>query len=436
LINKVVSLPYYSKLIEHYQAFRTLPGFVLLQSTDLKRGRFDILSAYPHDQIQIPRTTSSLEQDVARFAASLPNSRTSTSSFPFQGGPIGYIAYDLGALLQGIEEKTHPVLKDMPLLDMGYYNWAIIADHHKRIVNLVSFDSKMDKSFLREMEYLWSKPADDVEFKIKNNFSPLVSKSHYENALETIHEYLNKGRIYQVNYTQPFTAKFCGDPWMFYKNHSQSNPVPFAAFLAFDNYEILSFSPERMLLYDQGDLTSSPIKGSAPRSKIEELDRELAVKLSLCEKNKAENVMIVDLVRNDLGKIAEPGSVKVTKLLELQSFNGVHHLVSTVVAKARADVSPWECFMSIFPCGSITGAPKLEAMRVISELENTARGVYCGAIGYFSSHGRSDFNIAIRTIASVDNYFYLGVGGGIVMDSNTQEEYAECYTKIAALFDT
>ena len=244
-----------------------------------------------------------------------------------------------------------------------------------------------------------------------------------------------KGRAYQVNYTLPFLAEYEGDPWSLYEKLTQLNPVPFGGFLRFDDLDILSFSPERFIQQVGSNILTSPIKGTSPRSNDPETDLNLKKQLLASEKDKAENVMIVDLMRNDFSKISKKGCVKVEKLFECQSFQAVHHLVSHISSTIKNDKNLSDLLKACFPGGSITGAPKLESMKIISELENYGRGVYCGSLGYFSYHGNIDTNIAIRTMIAKDNQLYLQAGGGITVSSNCLEEFNECYTKLKAIVE-
>lgn len=433
----VIPLEYSNSLHQHYQAFSHLPGFVLLESGDKSRGRYDILSAYPYDRILIENTHQDLDDALDRLNQIL-SVTNSNHHLPFLGGAIGYISYDLGASLLRLPRNSQPSLSDMPLLDLGMYDWAIIADHDKKEVSLVIGNQhESSKEIASEIIYLWKKSAGHIDTRVKlaSEFKPLITKDNYYSAIQAIKQALKEGRSYQVNYTQPFTAEYTGDGWALYQQITHKNPVPFAAYMRTPTAELLSFSPERFLLYEQGRLLSSPIKGTARRSSNPLEDLELKQQLLACDKNQAENVMIVDLIRNDLGKIAQPGTVKVTSLCEIQSFQSVHHLVSDISANCLASISPMTAFMSCFPGGSITGAPKIESMKIISELEPYARGVYCGGIGYFSNHGRFDTNIAIRTITAKDEKLHLAAGGGIVIDSLSEDEYRECFTKIAAIIN-
>ncbi|RUR09471.1 aminodeoxychorismate synthase component I [Legionella septentrionalis] len=430
----VSSLKCTKTLIEHYQSLAHLPGFVLLESSDRKSGRYDILAAYPYEIFSMPRHGRDSKETFSCLQSLLPVVE-SNSDLPFQGGAIGYVSYDFGAELYGINASPHALLINTPLMEFGLYDWAIITDHHQQKTYLVAANQRAETaSLIKEIEHCWYGQQTLVNsFTLVKEFKPLISRDAYQKAFCAIHEDLRKGRAYQVNYTQPFIAHFNGDPWEMYKRISRCNPVPFSAFLRLHQMDVLSFSPERFLLMDKESLLTSPIKGSARRSPDASEDTRLKKALAVCEKNKAENVMIVDLMRNDLGKISVPGTVNVNALCELQSYNSVHHLVSHIEAQCRQDVSTIEAFMSCFPGGSITGAPKKEAMRIIHEHEPFARGIYCGSIGYFSAHGRFDSNIAIRTVTAKEEQLYLAAGGGIVMDSTWEDEYEECYTKIKAI---
>lgn len=431
-----VLLDYHPFLQKSYQKLCNLPGFVLLESTDRTRGRYDILSAYPYDRIIIKENTpnkNSILNNLKQKLSLVP----SENDLPFQGGAIGYISYDLGARLLDINSGAQPTLQNMPLLDLGLYDWAIIVDHYLKKVSFFAANRHSSTADIsKEVIKLWQKDSPtDKSFSVNSNFVPLISKDAYAESFLEIYKALKQGRSYQVNYTQPFHAGYGGDAWEMYKKISSKNPVPFSAYIKTEVASILSFSPERFLLYDQGKLLTSPIKGTIGRSNNPAEDDLLKSQLINCSKNRAENVMIVDLLRNDLGKIALPGTVQVSNLCSIQSYHSIHHLVSDIEAQCLDFIHPFEAFMSCFPGGSITGAPKLESMRIIYEQERYARGIYCGSIGYFSLHGRFDTNIAIRTITAKDDILHLAAGGGIIIDSNCEDEYRECYIKIAAIIN-
>lgn len=429
----ILNLPYHNQLVDYYQKLSNLPGFVLLESRDKTRGRYDILSAYPYEQISLKAPV--VQADIfTQLQACIP-ATPSQADLPFQGGAIGYFSYDLGAQLAGIASTPQPILSGMPLIDIGLYDWAIISDHLlKRVVLFAANRCRETSTQVAKVMSLWHKEEQTkTKFNIIKRFTPLINKARYQQAFAAIYQYLQQGRAYQVNYTQAFQGAYQGDPWQMFKQVGARNPVPYAAFLRTRFAAVLSFSPERFLSMDNDQLLTSPIKGTARRVVDPRADSLLAEKLSSCSKNRAENTMIVDLMRNDLGKIARPGSVQVSALCQLQSFQGVHHLISDIKALRCERLTPFEVFGACFPGGSITGAPKREAMRIIAEQELHGRGVYCGSIGYFSRHGRFDSNIAIRTITARQGILHLAAGGGIVIDSHWEEEYDECFAKIAAI---
>ena len=428
----IIPLPYSDDLITNYQSLSNLPGFVLLESSDKQRGRYDIVTAMPYDSLKIHRNSADIHNAFKLLQSMLPT-HPSTCDLPFQGGAIGYIAYDVGEILAGIHSTPHSA-NNMPLVDMRFYDWAIVVDHQLRSVNLVVANTQPETpAYMDEVQARWQRSSKSSSFILQQELTPLISQSDYEYAFNAIHHDLKRGRSYQVNYTQPFLGQYTGEPWEIYKRVRAKNPVPYSAFLRATDGDIISFSPERFLTMENGHVLTSPIKGTIKRSADPALDQQLKLSLMASSKDQAENVMIVDLLRNDLGKFAEPGSVKVTALCEVQSYNAVHHLVSNIEAICPQAIKSTQVFEACFPGGSITGAPKLEAMRIIHEHEPFSRGVYCGSIGYFSAHGRFDSNIAIRTLVAKQETLYLSAGGGIVIDSNCQDEYQECFTKIAAI---
>ncbi len=418
-----------------YGLLSHLPGFVLLESSDVSTGRYDIVSACPYESIRIDADDNI--DDALRYIQKKIPRQPSTLDLPFQGGAIAYLSYDLGERLAGIFSRPQPGLEGLPLADFGLYDWAIICDHHLKKVSFFAANRQPETAAVMDMILtLWEKSTPQPQpFSLQSCFTPMISRDHYEASFEAIHEAITKGRSYQVNYTQPFIADYTGSTWGIYDSLCTKNPVPFSAYLNLKDSHIISCSPERYLLMEKGQLLTSPIKGTVKRSLDSKEDWYLKYQLEQCPKNRAENVMIVDLMRNDLGKIAMPGTVEVTALCKTQSFNGVHHLVSDIQAQCLPSLDALQAFLSCFPGGSITGAPKLEAMRIISEQEPYSRGVYCGSIACFSSHGRFDSNIAIRTITAKDGCLHLSAGGGIVIDSSCQEEYLECFTKVSAIIN-
>ncbi len=433
----LIQLPYSSHLIVHYRALVDLPGFVLLESGDTSRGRYDIVSACPYERFCCTAYDQANDY-VRRLESSLPSYDLSLD-LPFQGGLIGYFTYDFGAYVMGVNVPENTALgrSDACLADFSLYDWAIITDHHQKTVTLFAANNHTNTAdVIEDVLARWERRECRGDASVVvTEFESLIGQSAYYESFEAISTALNQGRCYQVNYAQPFNAKYNGDPWRIFEKIRVENRVPFSAYLRGQKQDLLSFSPERFLEHDHRRLLTSPIKGTVRRSLNEELDQQLQQELLNSIKNRAENTMIVDLMRHDLSKIAESGSVRVTALCQLETYRSVHHLVSSIEALRRQEMSPLTVFLSCFPGGSITGAPKLESMRVIYEQEPYARGAYCGSVAYFSAHGRFDSSITIRTLIAEEGQLSLSAGGGIVIDSRCDDEYAECFVKIKSLRD-
>ena len=247
---------------------------------------------------------------------------------------------------------------------------------------------------------------------------------------------IRAGDCYQVNLSQMFSVSYEGDEYELYKNLNKSFASPYSAYMNYPFGKILSFSPERFLSIKDNIVETKPIKGTRPRSDDPDVDKKNIEDLESSQKDKAENLMIVDLLRNDLGMNCKKGSVKVDKLFDIETFANVHHLVSTIHAEIDSESNIYNLIRDAFPGGSITGAPKLRAMQIIHELEPNNRSIYCGSIGYISFDEKTDFNISIRSMLSIDNNLYFWGGGGIVNDSDIRSEYNETISKVKPLLDT
>ncbi|MDF5303005.1 aminodeoxychorismate synthase component I, partial [Vibrio parahaemolyticus] len=250
---------------------------------------------------------------------------------------------------------------------------------------------------------------------------------------DKVQEYLLSGDCYQINLAQRFNAPYQGSEWQAYLKLESANQAPFSAFIRMPESSILSISPERFLELKDRVIETKPIKGTRPRSEDPKQDNANAHDLQTAEKDQAENLMIVDLLRNDIGRVASPGSVHVPKLFDIESFPAVHHLVSTIRANLDEQYSPADLLRACFPGGSITGAPKVRAMQIIEELEPHRRSAYCGSIGYISRHGRMDTSITIRTIVAENHKLYAWAGGGVVADSDCASEYQETLDKLSKI---
>jgi para-aminobenzoate synthetase component 1 len=256
----------------------------------------------------------------------------------------------------------------------------------------------------------------------------------YLDAVTRVRDYIVAGDIFQANLSQRLEAPLEEDPWHLYRRLREVNPAPFAAYLEFDGVHVASASPERFLQVDPaGHVETRPIKGTRPRGLSPQHDAALSRALWDSEKDRAENLMIVDLLRNDLSRVCRPGTVRVPELFALEGYRTVHHLVSTVVGQLAPGRTAEDLLAAAFPGGSITGAPKVRAMEIIAELEPSRRGIYCGSIGYLSVTGAMDTSIVIRTLVAADGRVTFSVGGGIVADSDPESEYQETLHKARAL---
>ncbi len=346
---------------------------------------------------------------------------------PFIGGALGYFSYDLG---RRIEKLSVIAVDDIAQPDMavGIYDRAVIVDHHDKKAWVVANDPQQHFQWLTSQS-----AATEPEFQLTSVWRSNMTKENYRQKFDQVQQYLLSGDCYQINLAQRFHATYEGSAWQAYQKLEQANLAPFSAYIKLDNSSVLSVSPERFLQIANRQIETKPIKGTRPRAKDRKTDLANAQQLMNTEKDQAENLMIVDLLRNDIGKVAEIGSVKVPKLFDIESFPAVHHLVSTVVAKLDERYSVTDCLRACFPGGSITGAPKVRAMEIIEELEPHRRNVYCGSIGYISRCGTMDSSITIRTLVASNNQIYAWAGGGLVADSQVDAEYQETLDKLSRI---
>jgi para-aminobenzoate synthetase component 1 len=357
----------------------------------------------------------------------------SAFDIPFKGGAVGYFSYDLGRHFETLPAKAK---QDIGIADMaiGIYTQAIVFNRHSKQYYLVCPDDKrtsIEQAFAQQLnEHLSKKNQNQLAFKLSSAWQANISKKEYAQKFARVHRYLLSGDCYQINLSQRFTATYQGDEFSAYTALREKNKAPFSAFIRLENCAILSISPERFLQLKQGKVQSKPIKGTRPRSPNASIDAANASELLNSEKDKAENLMIVDLLRNDISKVCLPGSVNVPKLFDIESFPAVHHLVSTVEGELAPEYNATDLLRGAFPGGSITGAPKIRAMEIIEELEPQRRSVYCGSIGYISACGNMDSSITIRTLICQNNNIYCSAGGGLVADSNVDNEYQETFDKV------
>ena len=380
---------------------------------------------------------------------------------PFQGGAAGYVGYDWGAMLERIPRPRYDDLA-VPDVLLGVYDWVIAWDHAAERAWVLSTGlpekgpgrarrAAARLTFVKQRLAAERKPssrrtvrppdrlsapsfpvaavADARRLGLRSNFT----REGYLRAAARVIESIAGGDIFQANLSQRFEAPLVGTPLELYGRLRRRNPAPFSAFLDFGEVVVAGSSPERFLKVEDGHVEARPIKGTRPRGVGPEDDAALALALAESDKDRAENVMIVDLLRNDLSRVCQPGTVRAPELFKLEHYATVHHLVSTVVGDLAPERDAADLLRAAFPGGSITGAPKVRAMQVIAELEPTQRGPYCGAVGYWSLTGALDTNIVIRSYLVLGDAVYFQAGGGIVADSDPAQEYQETLDKARAL---
>ena len=452
----IQEIPYQANSEKLFDAVRDLPDAVWLDSGKPRstQGRYDIISAVPDALIETRGKQSVLsdssgtrnsDQDPFELAQQLLQPLlpfdSSISNTPFVGGLIGYFGYDLGRRLIDLQDHTEAVT-GLPDMRIGRYLWALIIDHSARQCQLV-FHSNCSEQLRNQIVQRFTKKSQaspdttkaQNEFSLSEQFKATLSQQQYQQSIRRIKDYISSGDCYQTNFTQHFSAPFKGDLWSAYLSLRNRVASPYSAFWQWNDQALLCLSPERFVQSLDNHVETKPIKGTARRGTSAAEDQQLAEQLINSPKDRAENLMIVDLLRNDLGKNCESGSIAVPKLFELESFPNVHHLVSTVTGKLAGNSSPLNLLRDCFPGGSITGAPKKRAMQIIEELEPVKRSAYCGSIGYISANNRMDTNIAIRTVIADGDKLHCWGGGGIVADSEEDREYQESIDKISALLE-
>ena len=413
--------------------FSGLPYLLFLDSSAQGAlSRYSFLAADPVAVARSPEAARELlraERPPGTPLADLP---------PFQGGIAGYIGYEWGAALERVQRPAPDgITPQMPDVALAYYDWVIAWDHLEANAWLIARDPRRVAWVRERLTAHRAPPVFDRPRPPSTALESNFTRAEFERAVARIREYIAAGDVYQVNLSQRFHAPFAGSPLELYRRLRARNPAPFGAYLEFGDATVASISPERFVRVDGATRTAEarPIKGTRPRGTTPAGDTALGRELLSSDKDRAENVMIVDLLRNDLGKVCRPGSVRVPSLFALESHPTVHHLVSTVTGELADGVDGFDLLLAAFPGGSVTGAPKIRAMEIIAELERSPRGVYCGAIGYISATGGMDFNIPIRTIVLQGGNATFHAGAGIVWDSEPAAEYEETLAKARTMIE-
>ena len=428
------------------------PWTMLLESASSSHpdSRFHILSAEPRATLQTHgpqtridhagQTSFSFEEPLtllAQWQRDLFGPKCDyDGDLPFVGGALGLFGYDLGRRFEHLPSQA---LADIKMADMavGLYDWAWVLDVHQQMAYLVV---RGDESAWQQRYAWWqtqtaSAPAAQGQepLHLQAPWQSNMDADGYRARFARVQAYLAAGDCYQINLTQRFTAPYSGDEWSAYCTLSRHNQAPFSAFIRLPHTAVLSLSPERFLALSDHHVSTKPIKGTRPRALDPELDAAAAQELQRAPKDRAENLMIVDLLRNDIGRVCVPGTVRVPELFAIESFPAVHHLVSTIEGELLPELGATDLLRACFPGGSITGAPKIRAMEIIEELEPHRRNAYCGSIGYISQHGRMDTSITIRTLIAEGGQLYVWAGGGLVADSQVEDEYAETFHKLGKI---
>ena len=422
-----VELSYQPEGIAYFQAIRDLPYPIWLDSQN--SGRYDILVADPCELF----TAQSQPFEVLSQIFSCDDSLD--LPVPFAGGLVGLWSYDLARQIETIREvpKSAYALPDMLV---GWYDWAIVIDHERQQTQLVSAHKHPGTegqwpALVQRLENISAQSLASFDCGAPHSN---MTKDEYADRFARIQGYIHAGDCYQVNLAQRFHMTFSGDPFAAYCHVREHTHVPFGAYVETPQGAVLSFSPEQFLAVSDRHVITKPIKGTTPRGTTPVEDDQLAQQLLTSQKDHAENVMIVDLLRNDISRVCQAHSVRVPHLFTLERFANVHHLVSTVEGVLAEGKTVFDLLAACFPGGSITGAPKCRVMDIIEELEPDRRSIYCGSIGYIGYDGRMDTSICIRTMLCENNTLYAWAGGGIIADSQVETEYQETYAKISNLF--
>ena len=446
----VKPLPYRDDSADLFDCIADLRGAVFLDSgrPHGELGRFDILAALPRVWISSRDgiTETHVAGKVQRYREQDPFSVIRNhieplqvpGAYPFATGAIGYFAYDLGRRIETLPDIAVNE-EHLPELVLGIYDWAVVVDHRTRRSTLIGWrGERSGEETFRDACALFEGNATGRAprpFLARGAVCADMSKADYLKKFSRVQRYIRNGDCYQVNLAQKFFVDVEGGSWDIYRKLRTINPAPFSAYLDCGEFQVLSYSPERFLHVQAGHVETSPIKGTRPRSGSAGADLEAIEALRDSTKDRAENLMIVDLLRNDISKSCRPGSVKVSRLFDIESFVNVHHMVSTIEGELEAGKDALDLLKGCFPGGSITGAPKIRSMEIIEELEPYRRGVYCGAIGYIGRNGDMDMNIAIRTAVRHGERLSFFAGGGLVSDSDGEAEYQETLDKVSPMFD-
>lgn len=445
---QTLTLDYLSNIIVLTDVLSEQPGFIWFHNGPETTDGVEWFSAWPsetycylgNDQCHISTASDEkyeLNYDFFELLKQKAPAASLSQNAIFTGGLAGHLNYELGLELQHI--KSQHLNNQQPLATVGLYHWSCCVDHNAKSIS-VNIRPECPEP-IRQQVVNWAQSLNSEQANVSKpsretlNWQCNMSPSHYQQAFHDIKKYIYDGDIYQANLTRQWVCTTHNNPWQNYRLLVNSMSAPFSFYHSSPHHTVMSVSPERFIKVQDQLILTQPIKGTRPRGVTTEQDLQLKQELSNSEKDQAENLMIVDLLRNDMAKNAIPGSVIVDKLFEIQSFRNVHHLVSSIHATKKQSCHPIDVLKDAFPGGSITGAPKKRAMEVIDEVEVVSRGQYCGSAFFMSFEGYLDSSILIRTMTQTGQSLLCSGGGGIVFDSQLESEYKESELKIRRLLD-
>ena len=439
-------LPFYKEAADIFTMYRNREMAVFLDSAlENSLGQYSVIGLFPYLVIK--------EEEGICYKNGLPVSvsfeeamnrelkgrqEENPTELPLTAGAIGYFSYDYGRKFEQIKSR-HPKKIAMPEALFAFYDLLIIEDKKEKVLYLTAKGETKDQEkmldIIEEEIRLCGAAAKPEKQNQLADFIPNFEKEEYKQTVDQMISYIVEGDIYIANMTQQLEAKSTKEPYEVYRYLRTHNPAPFAGYFNYGDFQIASASPERFLQVKEGMIETRPIKGTRKRGNTPKEDAELKEELRNSSKDRSELLMIVDLERNDLNHVCEPGSVKVTEHFAVETYATVFHLVTTIVGKMKKNLQIMDLIQAAFPGGSITGAPKIRAMEIIDELEQDRRGLYTGSMGYLSLDGSCDLNIVIRTAVYQNGVYHLGVGGGITCESELEFEYEETLQKAKAVLE-
>lgn len=434
-----------------YQRLKGKKKFILESSSSHgEKGRYSFIGANPYKEVigegqevtihhegeikvKTERPLEVVKEEIPQVSLDLP--------FPFYGGAIGYIGYDAIREYEEIGQRLEDEI-NMPDVHLMFYQEVVVFDHKQQTVTLVVLEGE-SKRTEAEIE----KNLDELEQEVRSgteeasseleplSFSAAIDREDFMARVKQAKQRIVDGDIFQVVLSQRMVADFPVDPFSFYRKLRVANPSPYMFYVDFSDYIVLGASPESLIKVSDQTVVTNPIAGTRPRGKTPEEDEAYAEDLLSDEKERAEHKMLVDLSRNDLGRIAEVGSVSVDTYMEVERYQHVMHIVSEVSGKLAEGMTGLDALITTLPAGTVSGAPKIRAMQIVNELEDTLRGVYSGSIGYINMNGDLDLALAIRTMIVKEKKAYVQAGAGIVYDSDPASEYQETLNKAKSLLE-